>query len=318
MELNENAAQIKQLTSESQTNQQLISSYSVVSSLSSSSSSSSVMNSNNCNTVNTNVSAPLATIAELTNNSTSYIEKFDQTLNKFLGEQVKPSNNFQADQVQSPVKPGFDKNLTPKDSLKSPGNNEKITNSKYASTSLINEQPLSFKSPEKNSKSSVSNLSQNKGFKGFIGKFMRASLINISESQPKKDQKDECKIKNDFIGSLGKPFFYSSKVNVSNFKRGGNRATAQARLQNTNNNTLSLNKCKISPQDASSLDTLTFAKLPSEQVYEWLNKNGFEAYFPKNSNGKFVNSWIKNGLQLLQATQHDYEKVKKKTLENAI
>jgi len=312
--LNENANQIKQLTCESHTNQQLISSYSIVSSLSSSSSSSSVMNSNNFNTVNTNISAPLATIAELTNNSGSCIEKFDKTSNQVLGEQVNTSNNLKANSLQSPFKSEFVKSLSPRNSLKSPVRNEKTTNSnKYASTSLINEQALSLKSPDKMAKSNVSNINQNKGFKGFFGKFMRASLMNISEPETKKTElirKDDGKAKNDFIGSLGKPFFYSSKVNVNHFKRGGNRATAQARLQNTNNNTLSLNKSKISPQDAPNLDTLTFAKLPSEQVYEWLHQNGFEAYFSKNSNGKFVNSWIKNGLHLLQATQHDYENVR--------
>ena len=52
-----------------------------------------------------------------------------------------------------------------------------------------------------------------------------------------------------------------------------------------------------------------FAKWSREQVYEWLNKNGFEAYFPASADGTFIHKWIKNGLHLLQATQHEYEKV---------
>jgi hypothetical protein len=51
-----------------------------------------------------------------------------------------------------------------------------------------------------------------------------------------------------------------------------------------------------------------FCKWSSEKCYEWLNTNGFEAYFPQQSDGSFINKWIKSGLHLLQATQSDYEK----------
>lgn len=51
-----------------------------------------------------------------------------------------------------------------------------------------------------------------------------------------------------------------------------------------------------------------FCKWSSETCYEWLNLNGFEAYFPQQSDGSFINKWVKNGLHLLQATQNDYEK----------
>lgn len=107
------------------------------------------------------------------------------------------------------------------------------------------------------------------------------------------------------------------------FKRGGLRSTANARLQNaytyggsrhhhhhgSNNNEAASSSVIAVP---SHVDMLTFAKWPSAHVCEWLARHGFDAYFPVNTeSGQRVNKFIKNGLQLLQATQYDYERVRK-------
>ena len=133
--------------------------------------------------------------------------------------------------------------------------------------------------------------------------------------------------------------------NVANFKRGGNRATANARLQNTSNFSFSNSSLSVLKKNSTSnssnangnnknavnlpfsflnLDAhmdsnfltspayanlVSFCKWPSEKVYDWLNKNGFEAYFPASPDGTFIHKWIQNGLHLLQATQNEYEKV---------
>ena len=61
--------------------------------------------------------------------------------------------------------------------------------------------------------------------------------------------------------------------------------------------------------NGNELNTFTFAKWTSDQVYEWLNRNGFENYFSFSSDGRCHHKWIKNGLHLLQASQQEYEKV---------
>lgn len=119
---------------------------------------------------------------------------------------------------------------------------------------------------------------------------------------------------------------------VSNpFKRGGGfRSTANARLQNNyttyalrqqqqqlnyhNSNNLDgtfiSSSSSISPLPAN-IDTISFAKWSSAQVCDWLARQGFDAYFPVNAEGgQRVHKWIKNGLNLLQATQYDYERVR--------
>lgn len=52
-----------------------------------------------------------------------------------------------------------------------------------------------------------------------------------------------------------------------------------------------------------SLLNTEFAKYNTDKVCQWLEQRSFEIYLQECKN------WIKNGLQLLQATTHDYEKV---------
>lgn len=96
------------------------------------------------------------------------------------------------------------------------------------------------------------------------------------------------------------------------FKRGGGfRSTANARLQN-NYTTYALQRQQHLHEGilSANVDTLTFAKWTSAQVCEWLARQGFDAYFPINAEGgQRVHKWIKNGLNLLQATLYDYERV---------
>lgn len=92
------------------------------------------------------------------------------------------------------------------------------------------------------------------------------------------------------------------------FKRGGFRSTANARLQN-NYTTCAIRQNDHIGGSVCNVDTLTFSKWTSAQVCEWLARNGFESYFPLNSEGIRAHKWIKNGLHLLQATQYDYERV---------
>lgn len=149
--------------------------------------------------------------------------------------------------------------------------------------------------------------------KSFFGKLIRTSLVNINESgfstmDKNHKLKAAAKQQQSFDDSSA-----NRSLNTSSFKRGGVRATANARLQNNNfsvSNT-SLHNNNRQPLDclsAADLDTLTFAKWSSDQVYDWLSKNGFEAYFPMNSDGFVGHKWIKNGLHLLQATPQEYEK----------
>lgn len=112
----------------------------------------------------------------------------------------------------------------------------------------------------------------------------------------------------------------------SSFKRGGLRSTADARLignYSSVSNIKSASKSSLKNRESNGrgdtlssasgipafiLDTLSFAKWNTHQVCEWLNKNGFEAYFQPGSDGQFTHKWIKNGLHLLQASQYEYEK----------
>ena len=53
----------------------------------------------------------------------------------------------------------------------------------------------------------------------------------------------------------------------------------------------------------SSLLNTEFAKYNNDKICQWLESNSFEQYIPECRNH------IKNGLQLLQMSQHDYEKL---------
>lgn len=217
--------------SKSCTNDQIINSGSLSSSISSTSSSTnSITNQNTAQ-----VLAPLATISELTNYSTSSTSTLLNT--------PKP------DEKEKKVSTS-PKNKTPQ---KSP---------KYSSAISLSQNKSFSPSPKSSN--------QNKSLRQFFGKLMRTSLVNINDS-------------NNFSHSLNKQ---------SNFKRGGFRSTANARLQSNPN-----------------LDTLTFSKWSTSQVCEFLHKNGFESYFSPNPvDSQFSHKWIKNGLHLLQASQYDYEK----------
>lgn len=200
--------------------------------------------------------------------------------------------------------------------------------------------------------SSSSSGTGGKGLRNFFGKLIRTSLVNINDSSlnGSSEKTTSSSSKAAQSSSSSSKGVVSNELNTTTasgsslFKRGGKRATANARLQNfsfSNNSLLSTsnnangteNEKFLSKQlslitNGSSqqcnapagtggvqlpqfvnLDTLTFAKWPSEQVYEWLRKNGFEAYFTYNTDGTLNNKWIKNGLHLLQASQNDYEKV---------
>ena len=212
-------------------NDQIINSGSMSSSISSNSSSTnSIIGQNQSQTM-----APLATISELTNYTTS-------STNTLL---VTPKSDEQE----------LKTNCSPK--------NKNCQKSPKYSSAITLSQTKSFSPSPKSS-------NQNKSLRQFFGKLMRTSLVNINDS-------------NNFSNSLAKN---------NNFKRGGFRSTANARLQSNPN-----------------LDTLTFSKWSTSQVCEYLHKNGFDAYFsPSTTNSQFSHKWIKNGLHLLQASQYDYEK----------
>ena len=54
-----------------------------------------------------------------------------------------------------------------------------------------------------------------------------------------------------------------------------------------------------------SLLEIPFAKYNTAKVCEWMQEKGFD------NNLNECRSWIRNGLHLLQASPHDYEKVNK-------
>jgi hypothetical protein len=191
------------------------------------------------------------------------------------------------------------------------------------------------------------NSSVNKSLRNFFGKLMRTSLVNIndatsgsyssSKNNGKYDSTDLMKTSLNVTSHLSTAAAAAldlsppmTRQNQSAFKRGGFRSTADARLQSQYNTNLGYKSKSVSNhhsynRDTSSnssvantipafiLDTLSFAKWSTHQVCEWLNKNGFGLYFPQSADGSFCHKWIKNGLQLLQATQYEYEKVKQTT-----
>ena len=98
-------------------------------------------------------------------------------------------------------------------------------------------------------------------------------------------------------------------MHTSSFKRGGVRATANARLQSAaaysqSQSSLAAPSCLGGPDPR----TLAFAKWSGDQVYDWLCRNGFEAYFPMSADGFVGHKWIRSGLHLLQASPSEYEK----------
>lgn len=164
---------------------------------------------------------------------------------------------------------------------------------------------------KKQTKCASPSHSSNKGLRNFFGKLIRTSLVNINESnfiaqEATKQANDESTTK-----SL-------ANNNKNLFRRGGTRATANARLQNSfsiSNNSLLVGSSTSSANDkvASSffsfnLDTLAFSKLNATQCYDWLCINGFDCYFVKNADGTYQNRWLKNGLHLLKASKYEYEK----------
>ena len=325
----------------------LISSFSLSSSLSTSSSStSSSASSSSSSSSSTNanaqhlhattpaapsLTAPLATISEFSNYNSL----------KFDSKSVN-SDLTQADTLT---------NQSRKSSIISLGN----TATRQAANGTQKAQTLNV--DEKYAPKQVTSSNSTKGIRNFFGKLIRTSLVNINETNFNLNSFNdrETSQQNAATDSTHEHAMIAKQVteslsnkqavlnNVANFKRGGNRATANARLQNTNNFSFSnsslsvLKKNTVSNankgdsrknvnipfsflnldahMDSSFLTSPAYSNLanfcnwPSEKVYDWLNKNGFEGYFPASPDGTFIHKWIQNGLHLLQATQHEYEKV---------
>ena len=299
----------------------MISSYSLSSSLSSSSSSASSSSIQAASNINTGLSsAPLATICELANfNSTKTNETKDKPISN-TPNKLQDTNSLFNDKLakkNEKTKPKVKKGSVNSLNLTSTDNEFK-----YHSNASINGKHLSslftYSSSQPAKKNALNNTTttsgsnnNGKGIRNFFGKLIRTSLVNINESSFIGMNHANENIGSHFVECDDTPLSPSNK-NPSYFKRGGSRATANARLQSNfsfSNNSLSV----IKPADKSapfalSTDTFTFAKWSGEQVCEWLHKNGFESYFPKSADGKFGHKWIKNGLNLLQANQHDFEK----------
>lgn len=237
--------------------------------------------------------APLATISEFANySSTSTLTTTPKTISNHLdssstianSSSIKnrknsftDSNSTLCNLVESQfVNSSLIKNPVNSNTSNGHGNRSSSKSSKYSSAvTLSSSNNTAPSSPTK-----TSSQSSNKSIRQFFGKLIRTSLVNINDSSSFQLPLNS--------GSNSKS---SNNTLNSNFKRGGFRSTANARLQSNTN-----------------LDTLTFSKWSTSQVCEYLNKNGFEAYFTPNSEGLFNHKWIRNGLHLLQASQHDYER----------
>lgn len=335
-----------QLVSNDQNNK-IIQSNSLSSSLSSSSSnsSSSINNQQQSNNNNAQTTAPLATITELQN---------DKIISNNSDEEIHFSKEFQQKLIES-KKQQFDfdtmnsnpKKIRGKGSICSLNNvTTTETTSKYTSSSSINNRLISSLLLNNNSGSAQksnskykfftqknNSINSGKGIRGFFGKLMRSSLVNVNETdRMSNSQIEDCfeAIDSNLIlvnNNNNNNNKLAAEINqASNFKRGGFRSTANARLQSSN---FSLNNssktstpthqidhiAQLQQQlqmqlqlQKDGLDTFTFAEWPSQKVYEWLRQNGFEAYFPVNSDGICINKWIKSGLHLLQASQFEFEK----------
>jgi hypothetical protein len=326
----------------------LISSCSLSSSLSTSSSSSSTSSSSTTSSTQQQqqqqqqaqtMTAPLATISEFSNYNSL---KFDS---KSVG-----SDSAQGETLTNPSR---------KSSINSLNNNISIKSHETKCFSSHSQKSQTLTNEEKKQHNQHN---QTKGIRNFFGKLIRTSLVNINETNftlnsidpsngnatsinnnnNNEQQQEQCKQKGNELDITNKQAVLN---NVANFKRGGNRATANARLQNTSNFSFSNSSLSVLKKNSASnssnandnnknavnlpfsflnLDAhmdsnfltspayanlVSFCKWPSEKVYDWLNKNGFEAYFPASPDGTFIHKWIQNGLHLLQATQNEYEKV---------
>jgi hypothetical protein len=215
-------------------------------------------------------------------------------------------------------------------STSSINNSSQPNNTKLISSLLLSHHSQKSKNKfftqRHNSISNGSTSSSTKGFRGFLGKLMRSSLVNINDPGPSSQNGDD--------SNLFEPLPQNQvahTIDSSGFKRGGLRSTANARLQNSftvSNNALNSAGCELATigqlqhqlqtqlqlQKESSVSNgwdsnFAFAEWPADRVYDWLRQSGFESYFPVNADGVCINKWIKSGLHLLQASQFDFEKV---------
>ena len=201
-------------------------------------------------------------------------------------------------------------------------NNKKGSSSSLNETSSdakVNTESTYKKTHKQQDKSNIiSAVHSNKGLRNFFGKLIRTSLVNINESNFTLNNETAVKQPVTQIEDSKKHLSMSIAKNNNNniFRRGGTRATASARLENSlsiSNNSLLNQNCneKVTRSFFSfNLDTLAFSKLNSVQCYDWLCKNGFDCYFSKMPDGNYSNKWLKNGLHLLKASKYEYEKVK--------
>jgi hypothetical protein len=220
-----------------------------------------------------------------------------------------------------------------------PSSDLPLCNKKHASSALTAKNNSTSSSPTHHAQ--TTNTSMNRSLRNFFGKLIRTSLVNINDasygkngggggalvdlSKPGKSSQTPVVVSTTAAAlDLSPPVM---TANGSSFKRGGFRSTADARLQSqyttpghlghksksvSNHQNREMTGHNLSVANtipAFILDTLSFAKWPTHQVCEWLNKNGFGLYFPPGPDGTYCHKWIKNGLQLLQATQYEYEKV---------
>lgn len=300
----------------------LISSCSLSSSLSSSSSSSSSTSSassSQSNTNTTNLQAPLATISELisynslnTNSPNSVKLDHYNTLpskreletnyrNSSLSKLT--SKSCLSSTTSSNTIINEDSDLKDTTSQWIQKETLKLTKNKKGSVSSLNEEHSQLLDKKQSKSNCTSPMhSNNKSLRNFFGKLIRTSLVNINESQ--------FNMSCETTKTLEPSTTVISNKNL--FRRGGTRATANARLQNSfsiSNSSLVVpnsNEKVASSFFSFNLDTLAFSKLSSTQCYDWLCKNGFE--FVKNSDGTYQNKWLKNGLHLLKASKYEYEK----------
>ena len=265
------------------------------------------------------LTAPLATISEFSNyNSLKYDSK---------------STGSDLTQVETLTNP----NPSRKSSINSLNNNISIKS--HETKCFSHSQKSQTLNGDEKKQSSQQN--QTKGIRNFFGKLIRTSLVNINETNFNMNsiETNAANINANNEHKTNELDITNKQAvlnNVANFKRGGNRATANARLQNTNNFSFSNSSLSVLKKNTNSnngvnlpfsflnLDAhmdsnfltspayanlVSFCNWPSEKVYDWLNKNGFEAYFPASPDGTFIHKWIQNGIHLLHATQNEYEKV---------
>jgi hypothetical protein len=232
------------------------------------------------------------------------------------------------EQINGSTLPSKDNKLI--DSGKKQSKELLMLNRKIASSSFLNAPPpppsthlvqqhhqsLSNKtSSSKNLTSSHQPNGNSKGLRQFFGKFIRSSMVNINETSKQQNmhqQQNQHNFPNMNLSIFeakrnAVELLTSNSNNNSHFKRGGLRSTANARLQNNISGLIASN---MPLSDERNLNTFAFAKLSGEQVFDWLRKNGFDSYLTHNIDGSnFSNKCLKSGLNLLQASQYDLEKV---------